>query len=126
MKINIKATNLELRSEMKSFVEEKVGSLAKFISHPDGGIQSWVELEMSKHPKKGNVFRAEIQIAVPHVKEMVRTESSSSDLRTAIDDARDLMKLELQKNKDRKISLSRQGARAVKEFIRSLSFWKSQ
>lgn len=121
MKINIKATNLELKAEIKNYIEEKVGSLAKFISHPDGGIQAWMELEMSKHPKKGNVYRTEIQVAVPHIKEMVRTESSSSDLRTAIDDARDLMKLELQKNKDRKISLSRRGARIFKRFLKSLT-----
>ncbi len=119
MKVNIKATNMALTPALKTFVEQKIGTLGKFISHPDGGIQAWVEIGLTtKGQKSGDIYRAEIQIPIPHFDRSVRVEARHTDLYTAIENARDLMKMELQKTKDKKISLSRRGARILKDTLR--------
>jgi ribosomal subunit interface protein len=118
MNINIKATNMELTPAIKDFIEKKIKGLEKFIGHPDGGIYATVEVGMTtRHHQSGNIFRAEIQIDVPHLMKGARAESLHADLYTAIEDAKDLMKLELSKGKEKKISLARRGARAFKRFI---------
>lgn len=110
---------MALTPALKTFVEQKIGSLDKFISHPDGGIQCWVEIGLTtKGQKSGDIYRAEIQISVPHIEKAVRTETRHTDLYTAIESAKDLMKMELQKTKDKKISLARSGARIIKNALR--------
>lgn len=119
MKVNIKATNTALTLALKTFVEQKIGALDKFISHSDGGIQAWVEIGLTtKGQKSGDIYRAEIQIPVPHIEKSVRAEARHTDLYTAIENARDLMKMELQKTKDKKISLARRGARIIKNTLK--------
>lgn len=121
MQISIKATNMELTPAIRDFTEKKVGGLGKFIGRADGAIKAFVEVGMTtRHHSTGNIFRAEIQITIPRVEQGIRTEALNDDLYTAIEDAKDQMKLELIKVKDKKISLVRRGARALKEFIR---FW---
>ncbi len=110
---------MALTPALKTFVEQKIGTLGKFISHPDGGIQAWVEIGLTtKGQKSGDIYRAEIQIPIPHFDRSVRVEARHTDLYTAIENARDLMKMELQKTKDKKISLSRRGARILKDTLR--------
>ena len=119
MKVNLKATNIDLTQALKDFVEKKISGLDKFISHPDGGIQAWVEIGMTtKGQQSGDIYRAEIQITVPHVDKGVRVESTSTDLYAAIEEARDEMKVELRRIKDKKISLARQGSRAIKNALK--------
>ncbi|MBU3926089.1 ribosome-associated translation inhibitor RaiA [Patescibacteria group bacterium] len=124
MKVNIKATNIKLTPALKTLIEHKIGNLDKFISHPDGGIQAWVEVGMTtKGQQSGEIYRAEIQITIPHVDKGVRVESTSTDLYAAIEQAKDEMKVELRRLKDKKISLSRYGARIIKD---TLKFFKRE
>jgi len=125
MNINIKATNLELTPAIRAYIEEKVGGLEKFTPTLDYNaldgkepIQAWVEVGMpSKHHQAGDIFRAEIQIRVPHVEKSLRTESSQENLYTAIDEARNQMKRELTKTKEKKRSFIRKGSRLFKKII---------
>ncbi len=119
MKINIKATNIELTPAIKAYIEEKIGSLKKFIRVRDpDSTQAWVEVGMTtRHHHSGNIFRAEIQFRLPRFDKGIRTESNQSDLYAAIDVARDRMKRELLKIKGRKMSLVKRGARAIKNLI---------
>ena len=119
MRVNIKATNMVLTSALKNFIVQKISNLDKFISHSDAGIQAWVEIGLTtKGQKSGDIYRAEIQIPVPHFDRTVRVEARHTDLYTAIENAKDLMKMELQKTKDKKISLSRRGARLLKNILK--------
>lgn len=119
MKVNIKATDIKLTPDIKNFIEKKIESLRKFISHPDGSIQAWVEISrITRHHRTGDIYRAEIQITVPHIKKGIRAESTHSDLYTAIEDARSEIKKEIQKLKEKKISLVRWGARIFKDLIK--------
>ena len=118
MKINIKATNFELTPAIKEYIEEKIGGLEKFIHNPDDSVQAWVEVGLTtRHHQKGDIYRAEIQIRLPRVENGIRTESEQEDLYTAIDDARNEMKLELLKVKGKKRSLALRGARLFKRLV---------
>lgn len=116
MKINIKATNLELTSEINNYISKKIGGLEKFIEGFDSSIQAWVEVGIStKHHQTGEIYRAEIQIRIPHDKKGVRAVSQKETLYAAIDDAREEIKKELTKIKEKKISLVRKGSRLIKK-----------
>ncbi len=122
MQIQIKATNFELTPAIKDYIEEKVGSLEKFIHNSDPSVRAWVEVGMTtKHHQSGDIFRAEIQFRLPHTEKGVRTESEQETLYAAIDDAREEMKRELSRLKDKKTSRARKGARLFKKLI---SFWR--
>lgn len=118
MNINLKTTNFELTPAIREYAEKKVNGLEKFIRMTDESVQAWVEVgKTTNHHNKGEIFRAEIQIHIPHCGKGVRSESSCETLNEAIDSAHDKIKLELEKIKDKKISLARRGARAIKKII---------
>lgn len=118
MHINIKATNFELTPAVREYVEKKVNGLEKFIHRTDESVQAWVEIgRTTTHHLKGAVYRAEIQIHIPHYGKGVRAEATGETINEAIDGAHDQIKLELEKAKNKKISLARRGARAFKKLI---------
>ncbi len=118
MQIIIKATNMELTPAIQGHIEEKVGSLKKFIHLSGPGVQARVEVGITtKHHQSGDIFRAEIQIRLPHIEKNIRTESEQNDLYIAIDDARDQMKRELRGTKEKRETLIRRGARMFKRLI---------
>ena len=124
MQIQIKATNFELTPAIRDYIEEKVGGLEKFIPSPDPSVMAWVEVGVTtRHHQSGDIYRAELQIRVPRVEKGLRTESEQETLYAAIDDARDEMKRELSRLKDRKTALARKGARLFKNLI---SFWRNR
>ena len=118
MNINLKATNFELTPAICEYAEKRVNGLEKFIRITDESVQAWVEVgRTTAHHFKGDVYRAEIQIHIPHHGKGVRAEATCQTLNEAIDGAHDKIKLELEKIKDRKISLVRRGSRAFKKLV---------
>jgi len=102
MKINIKTTNLDLTPSLNTYVDEKLGSLARFVKRfdEDGVAEAWLELaRTTNHHHKGEVFRAEIDLRLP--KKILRAEEENGDIRTAIDIVRDKLRLEIEKYKSR-------------------------
>ncbi len=100
MKINIKATNLELTASLKSYVEEKIGSVSKLIKKwdMDGGVEAYVEIgRTTNHHHKGDVFRAEADLRLPN--KILRAENEGSDLHAAIDKVENVLKREIDKYK---------------------------
>ena len=85
MEINIKTTNLNLTPALNQYIEEKIGSLSKFLKNYeiDSEIQARVEVARStRHHHGGNVFMAE-----------------KEDIRLAINKVRDEMRQEIKKYK---------------------------
>jgi len=118
MNINIKTTGIELTPAISDYVTKKVESLEKFVGSvkKDAEVQAWVEVGMTtKHHEQGNIFRAEIQIRLPHAS--VRTEAEAEDLYTAIDKVRDEMQREIKKAHGKQITKFRAGARKIKETL---------
>lgn len=98
MDINIKTKNITLNSALKIFIEDKIGSLEKFLN---GVVPVLVEVDISKttkHHNKGDVFRAEVQIEVP--KRLLRAESIKDDLRKAIVDVKDELQIQIKRYKE--------------------------
>jgi len=98
MQIEIKGTNLELTQAIKDYINEKVGSLAKFF---DQALIARVEVGLTtKHHQKGNIFRAEINLEVPQ-KNLLRAEAVSEDLYVSINQAREELERQIKKYKEK-------------------------
>ncbi|PIR88870.1 MAG: ribosomal subunit interface protein [Candidatus Harrisonbacteria bacterium CG10_big_fil_rev_8_21_14_0_10_40_38] len=105
MNINIKATNIDLTPALREYVEEKIGSLKKFTSRWDleGGVSTAVEVgRTTKHHNKGDVYRAEVNIKIPHG--FLRAEHEGPDVRLAIDKVRDILQIEIEKQKGKELN----------------------
>jgi len=105
MKININTKNITLDEPLRVFIEQKIGSLDKFIQK--GPVSVAVEIgKPSKHHKTGPVFYAEANLKVGGV--LLRGESTHKDLHTAIGEARDELHIQIKKFKEKRKDLSRQ------------------
>lgn len=104
MQINIKATGLDLTPAVRVYIENKIGSLDKFLKRfeAQGEVKAEIEIaRTTRHHRKGNIFYAETNLYLP--KRTIRAEHSDWDVRVAINMVKDKLKLEIQKYKDRKI-----------------------
>jgi ribosomal subunit interface protein len=102
MLINIKATGLDLTPSLKEYIEGKLGGMARFINKYEdaGGSEMRVEVaRTTAHHHKGNVFRAEVNLRLPH--KLLRTEHTDRDVRTAIDMTKTKLLLEIEKYKSK-------------------------
>ncbi|MFH1232429.1 MAG: ribosome-associated translation inhibitor RaiA [Patescibacteria group bacterium] len=101
MQLNIKASNIELTSEIKDYVQKKVDMLDKFL----GKIQTLnasFEVELiTNHHLKGEIYRAEMNLEIPG--ELLRVEKTEKDLFKAIDKVKDHMAEVIKKYKEKKI-----------------------
>ena len=102
MHINIKATNLDLTLSLRAYIDQKLGTLGKFIEKFDaeGVAEIWMEVgRTTRHHHKGNVFRAEADLRLPH--KILRAVEESEDVRAAIDLIRNKLRLEIEKYRTR-------------------------
>ena len=117
MNISIKATGIELTDALRDYVNEKVGSLEKFLSFDESAVMAAVEIgKTSNHHKLGDFFRAEINLNIPGGS--LRTEAEESDLYAGIDVAKDKMAQEIREMNRRKNTLVKRGGRLLKRILR--------
>ncbi len=111
MKIIIKTKNFELSPVLKSFTENRVQKLEKFIKILKNDFKEiLVELAReTKHHRKGDIFRAELIINLPG-KNLIAI-SHGENLNKAIVAAKDEMEIEIKKYKLKKIELPRRKMR---------------
>lgn len=101
MRINIKATNIELTPRIKDYVQEKMDMLEKYLGDIKI-IQADFEVELTtRHHVKGEIYRAEANIELPH--ELLRVEKTEKDLFKAIDKVKDHLKISIKKYKEKRI-----------------------
>lgn len=127
MQINIKSTDLELTDALKDFIDEKVGSLEKFVQnigddgHSDGHsptVEIFVEVSRTtNHHKKGDVFCAEIRMPLPGTDGVI-VRAEEWDIHRAIDRARDDMQRRLKKYKGKRRAKFFRGALKMKNLSR--------
>jgi putative sigma-54 modulation protein len=87
MKINLKATRLELTDAIYDYVQTKIDMLEKYLGDTVV-INCDVELEKAVGGQhKGEIFRAEVNLQIP--KEILRVEKTEADLYKAIDKVKD-------------------------------------
>lgn len=128
MNIQIKAKDLDLTPSIKEYIEEKIGSLDKFLEKLEDQGEVLIDVEIarvSKHHKKGDVFYAEANLKLP--KRMLRAERKDFDIRAAIDHVRDRLQRDIVKYKDKGGMTGkalRHAARIGKETMRKVLWWR--
>lgn len=113
MKINIKKTT-DLTPSLEIYIEEKLAPLAKFLQKFDetGEAEIWLEISRTtRHHRKGEVFLAAADLRLPH--KILRAEEYAEDIRKAIDQAKDTLRLEIEKYKTKFLE-HRRGGRGEK------------
>ncbi len=101
MTINIVTKNITLDEPLRVFVNQKIGALARYIKGET--VQANVEIgKPSRHHRTGPVFRAEANISIG--KRLLRAEASHIDLRAAIVQVKDDLKIQITKLKEKRKS----------------------
>jgi len=119
MKINIKATNMELTSAISDYINKRLDGIKKYLKNQEGTI---VYIEVGKttnHHKQGEVLKAEFNIEISGEKFYALSEKE--DLYSAIDDVQKEIIRQISQNKDRKQTLYKRGASSVKKMLKGLS-----
>ncbi len=109
MDINIKKT-IDLTPALETFIKAKLAPLAKLVKPFDatGEAAVWLELSRTtKHHKKGDVYFAALDLRLP--KKIIRAEAYAEDVRTAIDEARDTLRLEIGKYRTQFVDAAKKG-----------------
>ncbi len=117
MKIDIKATGIDLTEAIRGHVEDKIEGLSKYVHTGEENIHADVEVQKTTahHHKGEGLFRAEINLHLSG--HLVRGEATEADLYVAVDKSVQIVVDELNKAKDKRIDLRHKGAREVKEIL---------
>ena len=125
IKINIKATNVDLTDEIHDYVVKKVTNLGKLLrKFQDQGAEVLVQFEVAKttnhHLSGDKLFRADCNIAINGIGDFY-AHQEEQDLFAAIDSVKDKLFSEIRRGKNKKEVLFRRGARSIKKMFRGLS-----
>lgn len=103
MNITIKKS-LDVTPSLEIYIEEKLAPLAKFIKAFDRDGLLELKLEVSRssmhHHKGDEVFVACADLRPPG--KILRAEASAADIRTAIDEVRNILHGEIKKYKEKR------------------------
>lgn len=116
MHYTLKATKIELTEDITAYIEKKILTLDKLIAHFGFAVTVSIEVERTtRHHRKGNVFRVEARVAVPH--KTMRAEAVGQTVFEAIDTVKDEIALELERHKEKEVDLKKRGARTMKRMM---------
>ncbi len=119
MKIQIKATGIQLTDVLTDYVNKKVSHLEKFIDAKNPDTVCHVELaKTTEHHKNGDIYRAEIRCSLKNGEVYVAEERA--DLHSAIDAVKDEAYNKLSSMKDKAITRIRKGGAKVKAIIKGM------
>ncbi len=96
MTLNIKTKNLELTPSIKTYIENKILPLSRFVERWEkrGSVEVNFELaRTTQHHHKGDVYYAEVNLSLGG--KLLRTEYSGEDIHEVVDRAKDKIKEEL-------------------------------
>ena len=120
MKINLKATGIELTPAISNYAEKKVSALERLLDNED--VVAQVEIgKITRHHKSGEVFKAEVHLIGAGLD--LYALSEKEDLYAAIDSVKDDIVRELNKTKGKRFALMRRGGQRIKDMMRGL--WSS-
>lgn len=102
MNLDISGKNLDLTPSIKTYIEEKLGGIDRFVAKFDqeGGVDLRVTVgRTTEHHHKGEVYLAATDLHLPG--KTLRAEESDADLRVAIDGVRKKLLAEIETYKGR-------------------------
>jgi len=122
MKIIIKTKNLDLTPGLKNLIEEKIGSLKKFVDvlkrEEDKKTLAEVFFEIEKetaHHKKGKIFKSSAMILLPGKK--ILAEVRGEDLNGTVVKIKDELQQEIKKYKLKIVDSNRRKQRKTKKDV---------
>lgn len=119
MRINTKATNIEITPAIADYVEKKFSAFDRFASSEN----SRCDVEVGKttqHHRSGDVFRAEVNLHIEG--KSFYAVSEKDDLYAAIDVVKDEIIRQVTSEKDKSHTLYRRGALHVKNILKGIDF----
>lgn len=123
MQINLLGKNLEITDAINEYVEKRVTNLGKLLSKiENSGGEVMVHFEVGRRTNgqnKGDVFHADCSINIDGKK--FYAQADKEDLYEAIDDIKETLFREINKDKDRAQTLFKRGAISVKKMLKGLS-----
>lgn len=118
MKINIKATNMDLTEAINTYINNRLFVIKKFTKNSEASC--YVEVgKTTNHHKQGEFFKAEIDVSFNGNRFF--TSSIKEDLYSAIDDAKEEIVQKITRDKDKKRTLFKRGATSIKKMIKGIS-----
>lgn len=108
---NLKATGLDLSSEVRSYVALKLGLLDKLLE----GEESRADVELEYLESEEKSYRAELMV---HDGALFRATARGKSLHEAIDLSIEELRREISKQKKKNVRMLRHGALRLKEFVR--------
>ena len=124
MKINIKATNIELTPEVSAYVEKKISSVEKYIQAASEAVAQVEVGKSTNHHKTGDIFRAEVHIIGAGLDLYAVYEQA--DLYAAIDFVKDEIIENALHQKERKQTLTRRGAQMMKNMLKGFKIFRKR
>ncbi len=123
MQIKLVSKNLELTQAIKDYAEKRVTNLGKLLTKiEEKGGEVKVNFELSKstkHHKQGEVFHSDCTVNVDGKNFYLSVDKG--DIYEAIDAVKDGLFKEINKEKDKKQTLYKRGAKSVKKMMKGLS-----
>jgi len=120
MKINIKATNMDLTGAISDYIDKCAPKIGKFIKDNTDGVIAYIEVaKTTNHHKQGDFFRAEFNLETNGDKFYAFSEKE--DLYKAIDDAKNELIRQIKSKKNRNVTLLKRGGLSVKKMLKGLS-----
>ena len=120
MNIQTTAHNLDVTSEIQSYLEKRLSVLEKFLKGHDSVNVKVILSKDSNHHRHGDIFSAEVNMYIGGESLFAKTEQES--LFAAIDIVKDEIAGTLRHRKDRKETMFKKGHRKVKQMLRGLKF----
>lgn len=91
MKFNIHGNKIDVTPAIKSYIEEKIGRLDKYLENPEG-VTASVVIKVTGSEQK-------VEVTIPIQKVILRGEEAHKDLYASIDKVSDKMERQIRKNK---------------------------
>ena len=115
MKINIKATDLELTPAIEGYIRKKFQSLDNLLQtfEDEGNVYIYFEIaRTTHHHKSGKIFYAEANVDL--LGENIRAQKKEEDIRAAIDEVKDILRRKIREVKEKRIDQKREAKRPGK------------
>jgi ribosomal subunit interface protein len=100
MVINLKTKNLEATPSLHALIDEKLGSLSKFLKEFEAEGVDELTIMIARttvHHAKGEVFEVKADLRLP--KKVLRVSEIGNDIRVAVDLVKRKLQLEIKKYK---------------------------
>lgn len=102
--------------DIEELIREKISLVERLIDLPEETPIAEVEIARSTHHKKGEVFKAEVNLSFKG--KLIRAVVKEYDVRNAIDGVRQELEKRIRRGKGKRMDLFKKGARQLKKILR--------